>query len=107
MDRETGVSHGYLALAGGAQRRGGQSKAPSISYMEGALFTWRGLCVEGPCLRGIRADLELVGDPGAAAVAGRPDQVALGNPAGDRVLVADQDDRSAGRQVQRGRPGLA
>jgi hypothetical protein len=48
MDWETGVSHGCLALAGGAQRRGGRAtgrlgaarpgKAPSISYMEGALL---------------------------------------------------------------------
>jgi hypothetical protein len=48
MDRETGVSHGCLALAGGAQRRGGRAtgrsgaarpgKAPSISYMEGVLL---------------------------------------------------------------------
>ena len=48
MDRETGVSYGFLALAGGAQRWEGRatgrfgaarpSKAPSISYMEGALL---------------------------------------------------------------------
>jgi hypothetical protein len=48
MDRETGSSHGCLALAGGAQCWGGRvtgrfgaarpSKAPSISYMEGALL---------------------------------------------------------------------
>jgi hypothetical protein len=57
MDRETGVSHGCLALAGGAQRRGGRAtgrsgaarpgKAPSISYMEGALLhsaRQRGFC---------------------------------------------------------------
>jgi len=48
MGRETGTSRGCLAPAGGAQRRGrratGRSgaarpgKAPSISYMEGALL---------------------------------------------------------------------
>jgi len=48
MDRETGVSHGCLVLAGGAQRWGGRAtgrfgaarpgKAPSISYMEGVLL---------------------------------------------------------------------
>jgi|HubBroStandDraft_2_1064218.scaffolds.fasta_scaffold347430_2 hypothetical protein len=48
MDRETGASRGCLALAGGAQRRRGRAtgrfgaarpgKAPSISYMEGALL---------------------------------------------------------------------
>jgi hypothetical protein len=46
--QETGLSHGRLALAGGPQRRVGRvtgppsvarpGKAPSISYMEGALF---------------------------------------------------------------------
>jgi hypothetical protein len=57
MDRATGLSHGCLALAGGAQRWGGRAtgcfgaarpdKAPSISYMEGALLhsaRQRGFC---------------------------------------------------------------
>ena len=57
MNRATGLSHGCLALAGGAQRWGGRAtdrsgaarpgKAPSISYMEGALFDWRGPCLQG------------------------------------------------------------
>jgi hypothetical protein len=57
MNRATGLSHGCLALAGGAQRWGGRAtgrfraarldKAPSISYMEGALLhsaRHRGFC---------------------------------------------------------------
>jgi hypothetical protein len=46
--RETGISRGCLALAGGARRRGGRAtgrsgaawpdKAPFISYMKGALL---------------------------------------------------------------------
>ena len=68
MDRATGLSHGCLALAGGAQRWGGRAtgrfgaarlgKAPSISYMEGALLhsaRQRGSCrVDTPANAAVR-----------------------------------------------------